>query len=292
MSNLRGVSLALVAASLLALPAFGGAVRGGFTGNTLGATDDGSTGSVGLGFSVNFFGAAGSSVFVNNNGNVTFTSALEQFTPQGLSTGTGIGQPIIAPFFADVDTNGAGSGLTQYGTGFAPVDAYLGWTGSMAAFGVEWPLVGYYDEQFDKLNTFELLLVDRSDVSAGDFDIEFNYDQIQWEAGDASGGANGLGGTSAVAGFSNGLEFPNTHFFQITGSLTNGALLDGGVNALISNSLGQSLNGHTPVLGRYDFQVRSGIVVNIPDQGTPEPGTVVTLLGGLAFAAYLRRRQA
>jgi len=49
---------------------------------------------------------------------------LSQFTPNGLNTG--VGQPIIAPYFADVDTRGAGSGLVTYGAGTV-TDASLGW---------------------------------------------------------------------------------------------------------------------------------------------------------------------
>ena len=125
-----------------------------------------------IGFSINFFSNAYSQLFVNNNGNVTFNSAQSDYTPSGLGGGYS-GQAIIAPFFADVDTRGEGSGLTSYGTG-----SYAG----NIAFGVTWPAVGYYEEGTDKLNTFQLILVDRADVGAGDFDIYFNYDQIQWEA--------------------------------------------------------------------------------------------------------------
>ena len=113
-----------------------------------------STAAVNLGFSVNFFGANSSTVFVNNNGNVTFTSALNQFTPNGLATG--VGQPIIAAYFADVDTRTGN--LTHYGT-----DTVNGF----AAFGVEWPAVGYFSTHTDKLNTFELILINRSDTGAG-----------------------------------------------------------------------------------------------------------------------------
>ena len=42
------------------------------------------------------------SVFVNNNGNITFSTAQSTFTPPVLTGATG--NPIIAPFFADVDT--------------------------------------------------------------------------------------------------------------------------------------------------------------------------------------------
>ncbi len=49
------------------------------------------------------------------------------------------------------------------------------------AFGVTWGGVGYHSYYTDKLNAFQLLLVDRPDTGTGNFDIHFNYDQIQWE---------------------------------------------------------------------------------------------------------------
>ncbi len=223
----------------------------GFRASILSANDDGFTGAVPLGFTVNFFGASTSTVFVNNNGNVTFTQALSQYTPNGLAAG--VGQPIIAPFFGDVDTRGVGSGLVTYGTATI-TDAAEGWV-NRQAFGVEWPAVGYYGLHIDKLNTFELLLVDRSDTGVGNFDIEFNYNSMQWESGDASGGIGGSGGISAAVGYSNGLSGTNNVFLQLVGSLTNGALINGGANALISNSR------NSGVLGRYYFQVRNGTVI-------------------------------
>ena len=30
------------------------------------------------------------------------------------------------------------------------------------------------------------MIIDRSDIAAGDFDMEFNYDKVQWQYGDAS----------------------------------------------------------------------------------------------------------
>ena len=57
---------------------------------------------------------------------------------------------------------------------------------------------------------------------AGNFDIYFNYDRIEWEAGDASGGSNGLGGISARAGYSNG----SGSALELTGSGVAGSFLD------------------------------------------------------------------
>lgn len=219
-----------------------GAVVVGFNQAILPANDDGSTDLVPLGFTdgpIVFFGQTYNHLYVNNNGNVTFDNRLSTYTPFSLLSTT---HPMIAPFFADVDTRGQGSGLTSYG---------LGTFAGRPAFGVTWADVGgvgYYPTATDKLNRFQMLIVKRSDVGPGDFDIVFNYDQIQWETGGASGGEAGLGGDSARAGFSNGLDTS----FELPGSAVNGAFLDGGPNALASHT-------NVGVPGRYVYPVRNGI---------------------------------
>lgn len=269
-NHLSKRSLCISTATLLfsVASAWAGAIIPGSLGSTLGPTDDGSSGAVSLGIDgtggIDFLGTTASSVFVNNNGNVTFGSALGGFIPDGLETGVGV--PIIAPFFADVDTTGPGSGVTTYGN--------LSVNGR-TAFAVDWINVGFYPGQTDKLNSFQLLLIDRSDTGAGNFDIEFNYDRIRWEAGSLDGGMDGLGGISAAAGYSDGFAVS----YELPGSLVNGALLDGGPNALISHSLGDS-----NVPGRYDFQVREGQVI-VPE-AVPEPATI--FLFALAAACLLR----
>ena len=99
--------------------------------------------------------------------------------------------PIIAAFFADVDTRGGGSGLTTYGS----IDF-----GTRSALCINWRDVGYYQSHVNKLNSVQALLVDRGDIDAGDFDIILSYDKVTWETGDASGGGNGMNGTPAGAG--------------------------------------------------------------------------------------------
>jgi hypothetical protein len=206
----------------------------------LDANDDSSTALVNLPFTANFFGATFPGLYVNNNGNVTFDGPLSNYTPFTINADT---PRIIAPFLADVDTRGAGSSLVTYGQ----VEF-----GSRQAFCVNWNRVGYYSHQTDKLNSFQLLLVDRSDVGQGDFDIVMNYDAITWETGSASGGSGGFGGTSAGAGFSAG-DGNTDHFFQFPGSMVHGGLLDThATTGLVNGSRG------TLQTGRYLFPIRNG----------------------------------
>jgi hypothetical protein len=264
----KSITALTLFAALVTAPAFAGAIHDAalFTTNTLAANDDGSTGSVNLGFNVNFFGQNFNSLFVNNNGNVTFNAPLGTYTPFSLlSTST----PMLAPFFADVDTRGAGSGLVQYGQSNL---------NGRSVFGVNWLNVGYYNSQVDKTNSFQLIVTNRSDITAGDFDFQLNYDDVRWETGSASNGTAGFGGSSARAGWSNGA----TTSYELAGSAVNGSFLNGGGHALRSNSLSSN------VLGQYNFQVRNGAVT----PAVPEPETYAMLLAGIGMiGAIVRRRR-
>ncbi|HZT39303.1 MAG TPA: nidogen-like domain-containing protein [Bryobacteraceae bacterium] len=260
---------------LAASAAFGGAIVSGFNTTSDGRNDDGTytapsgctngvnggtcAGSlVPVGFNLNFFGVTSNSIYINTNGNVTLDAPLSTFTPFGLTATT---RQIIAPFFADVDTRNPSSGVVTFGTGTFD---------GRNAFGVNWINVGYFNSKVDKTNSFQLLLVDRTDTGPGNFDIVFNYDQIQWETGDASNGVNGLGGSSARVGFSNGTGNPGTSF-ELAGSAIPGALIDGGPNALITHDLNSN------VLGRYIFNARNGQIIV-----TPEPTSLALLsIGGV-----------
>ena len=268
-------ALGAVAAMVIAAPAFAGPVVSGFNSNSFAANDDAATGAINLGFTANFFGVSRTQTYVSNNGYVTFNSGQSTYTPYGLAAGY-VGQPIIAAYFADVDTRGSGSSLVTYGAG--TFDGH-------DTFGVNYVDVGYYPAASDKLNSFQILLVNRADISTGDFDIYFNYDEILWGTGSASGGSNGFGGVSASAGFNAGTGAAGT-YYQLPGSLVNGALVDGGSNSLTANS-------NMGVAGRYLFAVRNGQVITPPVSGAvPEPATWAMMIGGLAFAgASLRRRR-
>ncbi|MEZ4395006.1 MAG: nidogen-like domain-containing protein [Polyangiales bacterium] len=173
-------------------------------------------------------------MFVNSSRNITFRGAVGSFTPTPFPIAA---QPMIAPYWGDVDTRGvvsmpAGANATYYDVRPGRVT-------------VTWYLVGYYASHVDKLNNFQLILEDRSaERVAGDFDVEFRYDRCEWTTGDASGGSMGLGGTPAQAGFDAGDTMNST---TLPGSRTM---------AVLNLCTTTNVTGGAP--GLWRFQIRSG----------------------------------
>lgn len=196
-----------------------GAVRPGFDQVLMSRGDDhcypqfsGPASMVDIGFAINMFGISRSACYVNNNGNITFDAPLFVYTPESLIKKQSV---MIAPFWADVDSRNPLSGVTRF-------SSQPGMVNGRPAFGVTWRDVGYFSQHVEKVNTFQLVLIERADRNAGDFDIEFNYNRIEWETGDASGGSSGFGGAAARVGWTNGQGL----FMEYQGSGTSLALLD------------------------------------------------------------------
>jgi len=182
------------------LNGFGG--PSGFGTSFLPRNDDGSTSVLPLPFSINFFGNTYNSFYVNNNGNITFQQPLSAFTPSAFP---GAPTPLIAPWWADVDTRNSGSDVVYF---VAP---------NADSLVVTWPNVGYYSAQADKLNSFQLVLQRSPGDTSGAFSAQFRYEQLQWTTGSASGGSGGLGGIPAVAGYDAG---DGVNYLSLPGSET------------------------------------------------------------------------
>jgi hypothetical protein len=220
--------------------------------------DDGFTGPLPLGFTLNFFGNDYTTFFANNNGNISFQAGIPAFTPTGPQ---GAPQPIISPFFADVDTRGAGSGLMHLRNDISN------------QIIVSWDRVGYFNSHDDKLNSFQLVLRGPNyAIPQGEGQIGFFWKTMQWETGDASGGTGGFGGTPAAVGFGDGEN--------------NGQILEGstqpGISAVVNNH-------------HIWFNLsETGVPVVIPpvtDNLIPEPSTYLLLGCGLLFFGIRARRR-
>ncbi|SFQ13623.1 beta strand repeat-containing protein, partial [Pseudomonas borbori] len=227
----------------------------GFGENQLTRNDDSYTSNISLTTvfgpnGLNFFGTNYTAISVNNNGNITFGSGGQStYTPYGMQSSS---RPMIAPFFADVDTRGGTvsptSGGTSQGTNLVHYDFNSTGNGTLT---VTWDDVGYYSSKTDKLNAFQLQLVGTGN---GNFDVIFRYESINWTTGSASGGTDGLGGTVARAGYSTG---DGTSWYELPQSGDQSAILD----------LEQTL-GNTGVAGYYRFGITSGTTGNDNMRGT------------------------
>uniref|UniRef100_A0A1X7VHY5 Sushi domain-containing protein n=1 Tax=Amphimedon queenslandica TaxID=400682 RepID=A0A1X7VHY5_AMPQE len=223
--------------------------------------DDQST-SLNLQSNFVFYGTNFSTVFINNNGLLSFYAAHNEYT----SAPFPLPQTLIAPFWADVDTrNGAGTVYYRETTASAIVskvaqDIALAFPNqppftAKSVVIVTWSEVGYYEENDDKHNTFQCVLA----TDGGRSYVIFLYldDGINWVTGDASGGLNGLGGTEAYVGFNFGGQ--NATYFAVQGSRTP-AVID------------IETTSNVEVAGLWIFQVNEAEIITstIGSCGTPD----------------------
>jgi Ca2+-binding RTX toxin-like protein len=179
---------------------------------------------------INFFGTTYTQLYVNTNGSVTFGSGLGTFTPTAITAGS---TPMIAAFWADVDTRRTGS---------TPI--YVDLDSAADVMTITWAGVDYFNQHGDKLNYFQLQLYDRG---SGNFEIVYRYQDVNWTTGDASGGTGGLGGNVAHAGFTAG---DGVHYFELPQSGKQADVL-----AL------ETAVGNSGVAGRWQFEVTNGDVL-------------------------------
>jgi hypothetical protein len=281
-SMLSGLSSSAASAQATLIADLGGPANFGTT--CLGMNDDGSSSAIDITpyfpGGLRFFTTTHTSLYVNTNGNITFSAPVPGYTPEAFPVAE---QPMIAPFWADVDTRTRRGGFFAPcrgpGDGEAviapacdnPTENGIWWhfrpaSGATPARAViTWDRVGHYQCQVDRRMSFQLVLTQATGCGATgggtDFDVEFRYNRCEWETGDASGGSDGFGGTPAQAGFDAGNE---VDFVEIMGSRADG----------IANRLCTMSNVGDP--GVWRFTIRGGVVM-CPDAG--EPCSVAGQLG-------------
>ena len=215
-----------------------------------GRNDDGFSGPVNLGFTLDFFGQSYSTFYINNNGNVSFGAGIAAYVPAGPQ---GAAQPVISPYFGDVDTRGAASGVVHLRTNI-PNEAII-----------TWDQVGYYDSHTDKLNSFQLVLRGPGySIPTGEGAIGFFWSTMQWEQTDTN--------VTAAVGFGDGAS--------------NGEVLQGSLQPGLPALLNDKHLWFDPnlVVVPPDNGGNGGMT------SVPEPATIALLLTGLAGFGMMRRR--
>ena len=177
----------------------------GFGENFLSRNDDGYTNFLDIRqifgpSGINFFGQNYTGIYLNNNGSITFNQGLFAYTPTAITGLTS--NPIIAAFWADVDTRPQGVTTTPGGNSTGTNLLWYDFDAATQTFTATWDDVGYFSNKLDKLNAFQLSITKVNE--AGDFDIVFRYEDVNWTTGDVSGGIGGIGGDAARAGYSSG----------------------------------------------------------------------------------------
>jgi hypothetical protein len=188
--------------------------------------DDGSSSIINLPFSFDFYGTIYDSLYINNNGNISFLAPYITFTANPFPDAT---YNMIAPFWGDVDTRDI-TGVGSIGSVWYKM--------TPNALIVVWDSVGYYSMHDDLRSTFQLIISDGTDtlVPSGN-NVSFCYGDMQWTTGDASGGVGGFGGAAATVGVNigNGVDYfqvgqfdaPGTGFDGPYGSVDQVDFLDG-----------------------------------------------------------------
>ncbi len=195
------------------------------------SNDDGSSPLISLPFTFCYYGDTVNSVYINNNGNISFNSPYSTFTAAGFPSTL---YNMIAPFWADVDTRG-GSGSQPYfdsltGQWVTPPNSNgphgrVRYKITPTALIVKWDSVGYFSQQGDKRNNFQLIITDGNDALVpGGNNVAFCYGDMQWTTGSASQGTLGFGGFASTTGINKG---DGVNYFQVTRNDQPGAAYDG-----------------------------------------------------------------
>jgi hypothetical protein len=224
--------------------------------------DDQSSALIDIGMDFCFYEQNHTSLYINNNGNITFDGPVSTFSPIGFPNTF---SPMIAPFWADVDTRNGATNTSTNLVWHKSIDTDS--NGSPDLFVVTWDGVGYYNGQIDKLNTFQLILSSNANAFGLGLNAAFSYGSMNWTTGSASDGVDGFGGSPATVGINKGDGITSDQIGRFDNGSNVFDPMNGGVHSL-DNQL-------------YFFNACQGIV--------PTPGTL-GLIGVAGLAAARRRR--
>jgi hypothetical protein len=229
----------------------------GFGENILDRNDDGSTGFIDVTSvfesGLNFFGTTYNGFYLNNNGNITFTSPLSTFTPFALTGDTGV--PIIAAFFTDIDTRAGVLTTSSGGNSTGSNLVYWDIDSANNQVTLTWDDVGEFPSGRTP-NAFQLLL---KDLGAGDFSVEFRYEDIQWYYGNARAGYSAANGVNffelSQSGSSAMLDLELTSNINQAGTYTffvvNGTPNQQPTNIVLSTTTIDENTSNSTVIGNF-----------------------------------------
>ncbi|XP_040265353.1 alpha-tectorin-like [Bufo bufo] len=224
--------------------------------------DDGASSAIKA--TVPVFGKQYSSIYVNNNGLLSFDVLLNNTFIQRFPFADGT---LLAPFWADVDNEISGniyyrmsqdsSLITQNAIDLASYFPGISYTPKWVLVAT-WDKVAFYKSATKRVNTFQAVLSSDETMTF----VMYNYAEIEWTTGTNQGGnseglSDGDGSIPALAGGNNGAT---VSYFEIPGSLTS---------AIINITT----TSNVEVRGRWVFRVDQSKVIspnvtsNCPRQG-------------------------
>jgi hypothetical protein len=137
--------------------------------------DDNSSPAIPLPFTFCLYGQTFNSVYINNNGNLSFFSPMFNFTSDSFPSGN---YTMVAPFWADVDTRDSASGLVYYKV--TPTHLI-----------VRWDQVGYFPSNASRKNDFQIIITDGNDpLLPPGINVGYCYGQMEWTGPSANNWGN------------------------------------------------------------------------------------------------------
>jgi len=152
--------------------------------------DDLSSAAIALPFTFCLYGQSFDSVYINNNGNLSFHYPMFNFTSDSFPSNN---YTMTAPYWADIDTRDSASGLVYYKI-------------SATHMIVRWDQVGYFPMNASRKNDFQIIITDGNDpLLPPGINVGYCYGQMEWASGapitwgtPATVGANEGDGTSFI----------------------------------------------------------------------------------------------